>query len=167
MDVDRRKVPTEQFFELVDWAQTLTDQLKCLRDGFSLHEITDEDWDLRSEFKKKWWKERGKGSGSKHTKVHDGACVFANRTFLSLLGLRETELPLLRIEELAASGASVFNGCDYLNLYGLAAAGAPAFSESAIFVVRSPAFSAAARNTKPRSPRMFRRRLFTIRVSPS
>ena len=32
--------------------------------------------------------------------VVDGACVYANRTFLSLLGLRETELPLLRLEEL-------------------------------------------------------------------
>ncbi len=32
---------------------------------------------------------------------------------------------------------------DYLNLYGLAAAGAPAFSESGIFIIRSKAFSAA------------------------
>jgi NosR/NirI family nitrous oxide reductase transcriptional regulator len=36
-----------------------------------------------------------------------------------------------------------FRDLDYVNLYGLAAAGAPAFSESAIFVVRSSAFSAA------------------------
>jgi hypothetical protein len=42
-------------------------------------QLTDEDWDLRSRFKKDWWRERGKGSGSKHTKLHKGACVFANR----------------------------------------------------------------------------------------
>jgi hypothetical protein len=42
-------------------------------------QLTDEDWDLRPKFKKNWWKERGKGSGSKHTKVSGGACVFANR----------------------------------------------------------------------------------------
>jgi hypothetical protein len=42
-------------------------------------QLTDEDWDLRPRYRKSWWKERGKGSGSKHTKVTDGACVFANR----------------------------------------------------------------------------------------
>ena len=42
-------------------------------------ELTDEDWDLRERFQKKWWRERGKGSGSKHTKVHKGMCVFQNR----------------------------------------------------------------------------------------
>src|SRR4051795_8101084 len=42
-------------------------------------ELTDEDWDLRPRFKKNWWRERGKDSGSKHTRVHKGACVFANR----------------------------------------------------------------------------------------
>lgn len=31
-----------QFFELIDWAQVLMDQLKCLRDGFSIHEFTDD-----------------------------------------------------------------------------------------------------------------------------
>jgi len=36
-----------------------------------------------------------------------------------------------------------FRDLDYLNLYGLAATGAPSYTESAIFVVRSPAFSAA------------------------
>jgi NosR/NirI family nitrous oxide reductase transcriptional regulator len=36
-----------------------------------------------------------------------------------------------------------FRDLDYLNLYGLQAAGAPEFNESAIFIVRSPAFSAA------------------------
>ena len=36
-----------------------------------------------------------------------------------------------------------FRDLDYLNLYGLAAPGAPAYTESAIFIVRSPAFSGA------------------------
>lgn len=36
-----------------------------------------------------------------------------------------------------------FRDLDYQNLYGLQAAGAPAFTESAIFIVRSGAFSAA------------------------
>jgi NosR/NirI family nitrous oxide reductase transcriptional regulator len=36
-----------------------------------------------------------------------------------------------------------FRDLDYLNLYGLEAAGAPSFNESAIFVIRSKAFSAA------------------------
>ena len=36
-----------------------------------------------------------------------------------------------------------FRDLDYLNLYGLEAAGAPRFTESAIFIVRSPAFSGA------------------------
>jgi NosR/NirI family nitrous oxide reductase transcriptional regulator len=36
-----------------------------------------------------------------------------------------------------------FRDLDYLNLYGLAASGAPAFTESAIFIVRSKAFSGA------------------------
>jgi len=36
-----------------------------------------------------------------------------------------------------------FRDLDYLNLYGLEAAGAPAFSESAIFVIRGKAFSAS------------------------
>ncbi len=39
--------------------------------------------------------------------------------------------------------AFTFRDLDYLNLYGLEAAGAPSFNESAIFIVRSPAFSAA------------------------
>ena len=42
-------------------------------------ELTDEDWDLRSKYRKSWWKERGKGSGSRHTKVHKDMCVFQNR----------------------------------------------------------------------------------------
>lgn len=36
-----------------------------------------------------------------------------------------------------------FRDTDYLNLYGIAAAGAPRFRESGIFIIRSPAFSAA------------------------
>ncbi|HEX6363854.1 MAG TPA: FMN-binding protein, partial [Albitalea sp.] len=36
-----------------------------------------------------------------------------------------------------------FRDLDSMNLYGLAAAGAPRYTESAIFIVRSPAFSAA------------------------
>ena len=36
-----------------------------------------------------------------------------------------------------------FRDLDYLNLYGIEAAGAPAYRESAIFIIRSPAFSAA------------------------
>ncbi|MFA5941826.1 MAG: 4Fe-4S binding protein [Sinimarinibacterium sp.] len=36
-----------------------------------------------------------------------------------------------------------FRDLDYLNLYGIEAAGAPAYRESAIFIIRSPAFSPA------------------------
>ncbi|MHB1084005.1 MAG: 4Fe-4S binding protein [Thiobacillus sp.] len=36
-----------------------------------------------------------------------------------------------------------FRDLDYLNLYGIAAAGAPAFHESAIFIIRSSTFSSA------------------------
>src|SRR3954451_9779108 len=42
-------------------------------------QLTDEDWDLRQRYKKNWWKERGKDTGSKHTKLHAGACAHANR----------------------------------------------------------------------------------------
>jgi hypothetical protein len=42
-------------------------------------QLTSEDWDNRDRFKKNWWKERDKGSGSKHTKVNKGMCVFQNR----------------------------------------------------------------------------------------
>jgi 4-hydroxy-tetrahydrodipicolinate synthase len=35
--------------------------------------------------------------------------------------IKDSTSDMLRIEQLAASGASVFNGCDYLNLYGLMA----------------------------------------------
>ena len=48
-----------------------------------------------------------------------------------------------RVQLRQGADSFTFRDLDYLNLYGLAAAGAPAYSESAIFVVRSPAFSAA------------------------
>jgi 4-hydroxy-tetrahydrodipicolinate synthase len=38
---------------------------------------------------------------------------------------------MLRIEQLAASGAAVFNGCDYLNLYALIAGAVGCFSGGA------------------------------------
>jgi NosR/NirI family nitrous oxide reductase transcriptional regulator len=39
--------------------------------------------------------------------------------------------------------AFTFRDVDYLNLYGIEAAGAPPYRESAIFIIRSPLFSAA------------------------
>ena len=36
-----------------------------------------------------------------------------------------------------------FRDLDYLNLYGIAAAGAPRYRESGIFIIRNPSFSAA------------------------
>ncbi|MBI3283577.1 MAG: regulatory protein NosR [Burkholderiales bacterium] len=48
-----------------------------------------------------------------------------------------------RVQVKQGSDAFTFRDLDYLNLYGLVAAGAPAYSESAIFVIRSKAFSAA------------------------
>ncbi|MFP4592314.1 NosR/NirI family protein [uncultured Ralstonia sp.] len=48
-----------------------------------------------------------------------------------------------RIQIKQGADSFTFRDSDYLNLYGLAAEGAPTFTESAIFVVRSPAFSAA------------------------
>ncbi|MEW6707215.1 MAG: 4Fe-4S binding protein [Pseudomonadota bacterium] len=48
-----------------------------------------------------------------------------------------------RVQVRQGDDAFTFRDLDYLNLYGLAAAGAPTFTESAIFVVRSKAFSAA------------------------
>jgi hypothetical protein len=44
-----------------------------------VEQLTEEDWDLRDRFRDSWWKERGKGTGSRHTRVHDGMCVFQNR----------------------------------------------------------------------------------------
>ncbi|MCW7540405.1 NosR/NirI family protein [Aquabacterium sp. A7-Y] len=48
-----------------------------------------------------------------------------------------------RIQLRQESDAFTFRDLDYLNLYGLEAAGAPRFTESAIFIVRSAAFSPA------------------------
>ncbi|MDP3872558.1 MAG: 4Fe-4S binding protein [Methyloversatilis sp.] len=48
-----------------------------------------------------------------------------------------------RVQVRQGQDAFTFRDLDYLNLYGVRAAGAPAFSESGIFIVRSPAFSAA------------------------
>ena len=48
-----------------------------------------------------------------------------------------------RLQVRQGRDAFTFRDLDYLNLYGLEAAGAPRFTESAIFILRSPAFSAA------------------------
>ncbi|APR03430.1 NosR/NirI family protein [Thauera chlorobenzoica] len=48
-----------------------------------------------------------------------------------------------RVQIRQGQDAFTFRDLDYLNLYGVSAAGAPAFSESGIFIVRSPAFSGA------------------------
>ncbi len=48
-----------------------------------------------------------------------------------------------RVQVKQGADSFTFRDMDYLNLYGLAAAGAPAFTESAIFIIRSKAFSAA------------------------
>ncbi|WKB55413.1 NosR/NirI family protein [Eleftheria terrae] len=48
-----------------------------------------------------------------------------------------------RIQLHQEADAFTFRDLDYLNLYGLEAEGAPRFTESAIFIVRSPAFSPA------------------------
>ncbi|ANQ86271.1 transcriptional activator [Azoarcus olearius] len=48
-----------------------------------------------------------------------------------------------RVQVRQGQDAFTFRDLDYLNLYGLAAPGAPAFNESAIFIIRSDAFSAA------------------------
>ncbi|MBV6324522.1 NosR/NirI family protein [Duganella violaceipulchra] len=48
-----------------------------------------------------------------------------------------------RIQVKQGADSYTFRDTDYLNLYGLEAAGAPAYNESAIFVIRSAAFSSA------------------------
>jgi NosR/NirI family transcriptional regulator, nitrous oxide reductase regulator len=48
-----------------------------------------------------------------------------------------------RVHVRQGSDSFTFRDLDYLNLYGLEAAGAPAFTESAIFIVRGQGFSAA------------------------
>ncbi|WP_310385881.1 4Fe-4S binding protein [Roseateles sp.] len=48
-----------------------------------------------------------------------------------------------RVQVKQGADSFTFRDLDYLNLYGLEAAGAPSFSESAIFIIRSKSFSAA------------------------
>ena len=48
-----------------------------------------------------------------------------------------------RVQIRQGQDAFTFRDLDYLNLYGINAPGAPAFTESGIFIVRSPAFSGA------------------------
>ncbi|WP_211947913.1 4Fe-4S binding protein [Cupriavidus yeoncheonensis] len=48
-----------------------------------------------------------------------------------------------RVQVRQGADAFTFHDLDYLNLYGIAAEGAPSYTESAIFVIRKPAFSAA------------------------
>ncbi|WP_349609449.1 4Fe-4S binding protein [Cupriavidus sp. DF5525] len=48
-----------------------------------------------------------------------------------------------RVQVRQGADAFTFRDLDYLNLYGVAAEGAPTPTESAIFVIRSPGFSAA------------------------
>ena len=48
-----------------------------------------------------------------------------------------------RVQVKQGADAFTFRDLDYYNLYGLEAAGAPSFNESAIFVIRSTAYSAA------------------------
>lgn len=48
-----------------------------------------------------------------------------------------------RVQVAQDMDAYTFRDLDYLNLYGLQAAGAPAYKESAIFIVRDPGFSPA------------------------
>ncbi|MBK9572041.1 MAG: regulatory protein NosR [Rhodoferax sp.] len=48
-----------------------------------------------------------------------------------------------RVQVKQGADSFTFRDLDYLNLYGLEAVGAPSFSESAIFIIRSKAFSAA------------------------
>ncbi|NMM81503.1 4Fe-4S binding protein [Acidovorax sp. SRB_14] len=48
-----------------------------------------------------------------------------------------------RIQVRQGADAFTFRDLDAINLYGIEAAGAPSFNESAIFIIRSPSFSAA------------------------
>ena len=48
-----------------------------------------------------------------------------------------------RVQVAQDMDTSTFRDLDYLNLYDIEAAGAPAYRESAIFIIRSPTFSAA------------------------
>ncbi len=48
-----------------------------------------------------------------------------------------------RVQVAQDMDTSTFRDLDYLNLYGIEAAGAPSYQESAIFIIRSPTFSGA------------------------
>lgn len=48
-----------------------------------------------------------------------------------------------RIQVNQDGDSTTFRDLDYVNLYGIEAAGAPTYRESAIFIIRNPAFSAA------------------------
>ncbi len=48
-----------------------------------------------------------------------------------------------RVQVAQDMDTSTFRDLDYLNLYGIEAAGAPPYRESAIYIIRSPTFSAA------------------------
>ena len=48
-----------------------------------------------------------------------------------------------RVQVKQGQDAFTFRDTDYLNLYGIEASGAPSFSESGIFIIRSPSFSGA------------------------
>ena len=48
-----------------------------------------------------------------------------------------------RVQVAQDMDTSTFRDLDYLNLYGIKAAGAPSYRESAIFIIRSPTFSGA------------------------
>ncbi len=48
-----------------------------------------------------------------------------------------------RVQVVQDTDTFTFRDLDYLNLYGVAAPGAPRYRESAIFIIRGPAFSAA------------------------
>ena len=48
-----------------------------------------------------------------------------------------------RVQVRQGADAFTFRDLDAMNLYGIEAAGAPSFNESAIFIIRSPSFSAA------------------------
>jgi NosR/NirI family nitrous oxide reductase transcriptional regulator len=48
-----------------------------------------------------------------------------------------------RIQVKQDADSYTFRDLDYLNLYGIVADGAPTYNESAIFIIRSPAFSTA------------------------
>lgn len=48
-----------------------------------------------------------------------------------------------RVQVAQDMDTTTFRDLDYLNLYGIEAAGAPSYRESAIFIIRSPTFSAA------------------------